>query len=399
MRKMKKILAFFAAMTMAVSASSCSFVADMVGRFFPNGYDSQSAELELEIVNIGDVKEIKNVILMIGDGMGPNQIKMGELYKKEALFMQKFPYSTKVETCSANSDVTDSAAAATALATGVRTDNGKVGMDALGTRLDTIVDSAKEHGKSTGILATEELHGATPMGFSGHSLSRGESLELLQSAAESSNVNLFASYTLGESHKKIFTDAGYKEMATADEISEATEEKIFGTYKIRATALSMSEDMGILAFDRLVTEALEYLSKDEDGFFLMAEGSHIDHGGHNNDIAYMLNELVAFDDAVKAAVEWADKRDDTVVIVTADHETGGLILSRNATKDNLFEFNGQGEYANFQWTTKGHTNTDVYCFINGANVDFSKYSFGSLERIQNTDIFQIMKKMIIKGTV
>ena len=153
---------------------------------------------------------------------------------------------------------------------------------------------------------------------------------------------------------------------------------------------------GAIAFDRVVYEALEYLSKDEDGFFLMAEGSHIDHGGHSNDISYMLRELLAFDDGVKAVLEWAKDRDDTVVIVTADHETGGLELYGDITEETLFELDETGyrTYKNFEWTTTGHSATDVYCFVNGADIDFASYSFGTDERIKNTDIFQIMKDLL-----
>ena len=163
----------------------------------------------------------------------------------------------------------------------------------------------------------------------------------------------------------------------------------------------MSANANRMAFDRVVTEALEYLSKDEDGFFLMAEGSHIDHGGHNNDMTYMLSELLAFDDAVQAVLEWAKDRDDTVVIVTADHETGGLELKESAfTALNFLETvsnDGGMTYTpvHYQWTTTSHSATDVNCYINGANIDFRNYSFGVSGRIKNTDVFEIMKSLMV----
>ena len=342
-----------------------------------------------------DVKHAKNVILMIGDGMGPQQIKAGELYKGESLTMQNFPYMTKVETISKSDTITDSAAAATAMATGVRTTNGIVGKDSGYTDLETIVDIAHSLGKRTGVIATEELYGATPMGFSGHADTRGDRETLLTSAATSSNVDLFASSTITEEYQNIFTSAGYQLLADADDISESTAEKVFGSYVIPAVAEAMSADGNVVAFDRLVTEALEYLSQDKDGFFLMAEGSHIDHGGHNNDICYMLEELLAFDAGVQAALEWAKGRDDTVVIVVADHETGGLEVDSLATHEEVLEtYQNGGAGAWYFWTTTGHSATDVNCYINGANIDFTKYSFGKKSRIKNTDVFEIMKSLL-----
>lgn len=394
---LKKWFALAAAGMMACSMTSCAdIVSKVTGMFGGNSQSENSVEEETnQPIILKNVTEAKNVILMIGDGMGPQQIKAGEVFKGEQLAMQGFPYKTTVETCSASAQITDSAAAATALATGVRTTNGVVGMDTELNELTTIVDIAHGLGKSTGILATEELYGATPMGFSGHASARGKSYELIQSAADSSNVNLFASYVIAPQYQSILQEAGYEKIDNVDAISEATSDRIFGSYAIEAGQESMTANGSITAFDRLVTEALEYLSEDPDGFFLMAEGSHIDHGGHNNNICYMLEELIAFDDAVQAVLEWAKDRDDTVVIVTADHETGGFILDGDATHEDLqsvYENGGMGGC--YMWTTGGHTATDVNCYINGADIDFKEYSFGTNGRIKNTDVFEIMKFLV-----
>ncbi len=391
-KTMKQWLALVSAGVMTLSMASCSDLAGKLSGIFGG---ETSVEEDGPII-LKEVTKAKNVILLIGDGMGPNQIKAGALFKDEPLTMQGFPYMTKVETRSESDYITDSAAAATALATGIRTYNGMVGQDSDGNNLETIVDIAASLGKRTGIIATEELHGATPMGFSSHAANRGETSTLIKTAAENSNVNFFASYHIKPAYQKAFTDAGYEKIEEADKISEATSDKIFGSYWIKAEAESMSGDPACLAFDYLVTEALEYLSKDEDGFFLMAEGSHIDHGGHNNNFRYMMDELLAFDDAVKAALNWAKDRDDTVIIVTADHETGGLELPEDVTHDGMvvaYEVFGESPY--YTWTTSGHTATDVNCYINGADIDFSKYSFETDERIKNTDVFEIMKSLMV----
>ena len=343
-----------------------------------------------------NVAQAKNIILLIGDGMGPVHIEAGEILRGEKLAMQKFPYMTKVETCSVYGDITDSAAAATALATGVRTENGVVGKDINNNDLQTIVDIAASLGKRTGIIATEELSGATPMGFASHADARGQAVTLLEGAAESSNVNLFASHVIADKYIKLFTKQGYEKVEFAEEISDSKAEKVIGSYLIPADYASMKAEGPYVAFDRLVTEALDFLSKDEDGFFLMAEGSHIDHGSHNNEITYMLEELLAFDDGVQAALNWAKNRNDTVVIVTADHETGGFVLEQipdHALMVDIFE-NGKNDMGwgdVYDWLSTGHTATDVNLYINGADIDFAQYSFGTKDRVKNTDIFQMMK--------
>ena len=344
---------------------------------------------------LDNVTKAKNVILLIGDGMGPNQIKAGNLYKGDDLYLESFPYQTMVETNNALGELTDSAAASTAMATGTRTLNKYVGLTAELEELTTIVDIASGMGKRTGIIATEELTGATPMGFAAHAESRNNKKDLLKSAAATSNVNFFASYTMQFAYQDIIEDAGYTKIADVDAISDCTAEKAFGTYLIKAAAETMSAEAASVAFDRLLSETLDYLSQDEDGFFLMAEGSHIDHGGHDNDLKYMIDELLAFDNAVHAATSWAKEHGDTVVIVTADHETGGLQLTEGITEDNMREaYETKGESPYYSWTTTGHTPTDVYCFINGADIAFENYSsFNDKYRIKNTDIFKIIQAL------
>ena len=347
-----------------------------------------------EPIILQNVTQAKNVILLIGDGMGPNQIKAGNLYKGQSLCLENFPYQTLVETNNTLGELTDSAAAATAMATGVRTVNKVVGMTEQLQPLTTIIDIASGLGKRTGIIATEELSGATPMGFASHAENRDNKRDLLKTAATTGNVNLFASYTMQPSYQDIFVDAGYTKVTDVDEISNCTADKVFGTYLIEADAEPMSANIASVGFDRLLTEALEYLSKDEDGFFLMAEGSHIDHGGHDNDLKYMLDELLAFDMGVQAVLEWAKDRNDTVVLVTADHETGGLQLTDGVTEKQMREaYASNGESSCYAWTTTGHTSTDVKLFINGADICFDSYSFGDKYRVKNTDIFKMVQSL------
>ena len=160
-----------------------------------------------------------------------------------------------------------------------------------------------------------------------------------------------------------------------------------------AGADSMTVDEMVLSLDGLVSEALDYLTKDKDGFFLMVEGAHIDHGGHQNSIEYMLAELLAFDDAVKYATEWAKKRGDTLVMVTADHETGGLWVNEDAKYGELFEYDYDlGKYVNYSWSSDSHTATHVCLFVYGDEINFAEYSaIGNASLIKNIDVFRIAK--------
>lgn len=361
----------------------------------------QKSEEPYTPIILENVQKAKNVILLIGDGMGKEHIKAGSLYKGKDLVMQGFPYRVDVETVNVNGEVTDSAASATALATGMRTINGHVGLNANGVKIaETIVDIAAAAGKATGVITTEYLYGATPMGFSAHCDSRSRYGALLDSACSSSNVNLFICDRMGTYRDKI-TGNGYTLLLDeTDKISEMSESKVAALSKIDPKAKSMSIGEDGSAFDRLVTEALEYLSKDPDGFFLMAEGAHIDHGGHANDMTYMLEELFSFDEGVKAVLKWAKDRKDTVVLVTADHETGGLNVKEGfakGTMNKMVSLDGGMTYVHeyYEWTTTSHSDRDVYCYINGADIDFSAYSFASNDRIKNTDVFQIMKSLLV----
>lgn len=338
----------------------------------------------------GALSNVKNVIIMIGDGMGPNQVKAGGIKKGEPLHIQTITQTTYSATASANNAVTDSAAGGTALATGVRTNNGYVGMSPNGEELTTVMDIALKKGKRTGVVTTDVLSGATPMDFAAHNKDRNASSALLKSAADS-GVNLFVSNT-GDSIAKFTDEEGnvYTDIENVEDISETQSDYVIGDYSISASAPSMTANTGSgVAFDKVVRESLEYLSKDPDGFVLMAEGAKIDKCGHSNDFNGMIKELLAFDDAVKVTMDWADERDDTIVIVTADHETGGLQIAENATKENLS--------SSYQWTTTNHTDADVYCKVYGREIDFEGFSSeGRAGRIKNIDVFE-MAKIFVNG--
>ena len=391
---MKKIVKWTATLLSFALLSTGSLVA-CGGDSGNDGGQTPSGPIVLEAT------EVKNVILFIGDGMGPEQVKFGEIMKESKLSFQNFPYSTTVDTDSLDSlgnyTTTDSAAAATALATGVSTINGRVGIGpTTEAPLETIMDVAQALGKSTGVITTEGLNGATPMGFSSHALNRNLERNLLEEAAKNSGINFFASDATDDLN--CFTKAGYSVIAGLDMYEAVKEdEKIYCNMMIRA---GVNEDNEIYeTFHETVNTALDFLSQDKDGFMLMAEGAHIDHGGHNNSIDYMVEELLAFDQGVQAALEWARGRTDTVVIVTADHETGDLHLREGITKYNYRDMETQNgfDYGTlyYYWGSTGHSSAHVGFYVNGKEIKFNRYSrFNDESLIKNTDVFTILKDLL-----
>ena len=369
--------------------------------FGGNTGDDSSISVEPGGKVVLNATEVKNVSLFIGDGMGPEQVKFGEMMKEEKLSFQEFPYSTTVDTNSldelGNYTTTDSAAAATALATGVLTINGRVGIGpTTETPLETIMDVAQALGKSTGVITTEGLNGATPMGFASHAVSRSLERNLLEEAANNSGINFFASDATDDLN--YFTKAGYSVIAGLDMYEDVKEdEKIFCNMMIKAGVDEENESYE--TFHETVNTALDFLSQDEDGFMLMAEGAHIDHGGHNNNIDYMVEELLAFDQGVQAALEWARGRTDTVVIVTADHETGDLHLRDGINKYNYRDMETENgfEYGTlyYYWGSTSHSDAHVGFYVNGKEIKFNRYSrFNDEGLIKNTDVFNILKDLL-----
>ena len=391
-KKIRFIASFLGALLLSVSV--------MTGCKGGSGKGESEAE-ESNGSIVLEASEVKNVILFIGDGMGPEQVKFGEIMKEDKLSFQEFPYSTTVNTNSLDGmggyTTTDSAAAATALATGVLTKNGRIGFGPdRDVPLETIMDVAQGLGKRTGVITTEGLNGATPMGFSSHAVDRGLDRILLEEASKTSGINFFASDATNDSN--CFTKAGYSVISGLDTYDAVKEdENIYCNMMIKAGVDEDSEKYE--TFHETVMTALDFLSKDEDGFVLMAEGAHIDHGGHNNDIDYMVEELLAFDLGVEAALKWAKGRTDTVIIVTADHETGDLHLLDGITKDNYRDMkttNGfDYEKIYYYWGSTGHSDAHVGFYVNGKDIKFNRYSqFNDEGLIKNTDVFNIIKDLL-----
>lgn len=343
-----------------------------------------------------DVRKVKNLIIIIGDGMGYEHIKAGEL-----MYGTSFDFTDWVCT-DVNTDsydklsgnvkaLTDSAASATALACGKSTLNGYVGKDHNGNNLETILDIANRLGKSTGILTTDKMYGATPAGFSAHTNDRNKSSDIISSQLMS-DVNLLCSYTTTEavsSYDRIIQsgysycdDYRYKnDVLSADYAYCQFNLEGFGS--------------GVNLCDAALF-SIDFLSKDSDGFVLMIEMAHIDKMSHNNNFDAMAGYVYSLNNTVNAVADWAARIGDTAIIVTADHETGGLKVSDDQSAySNKVEGKG-GNLFSYEWSSKNHSRSNVGCFIYGFDVDYSKFKiYKSDNLIKNTEIFSMMKSLIM----
>ncbi len=384
----------------------------------------------------------KNVILLIGDGMGFPQLgaARAELagwnlsdYAKTELHMDNMEQTGYVTTFSANSFVTDSAPAATAMATGNKTNNGVIGQDATavqykkdGENLTTILELAEEAGLSTGLITTTRITHATPAAFYAHVDNRDNESEIADQLLES-DVDVVLggglSYFVGKNetdpvgkkskrgdNRNLIDEFIAKEYVfvyngTAFQGVDSNEtEKLLGLFETshmqyELERLASTEKDPSLA--NMTEKAIAILSKNPKGFFLMVEGGRIDHASHARSLNNATMDTLAFDDAVRTALDFAEKDNDTLVIVTADHECGGLVLQ----PENLDEYEAGGlkpVFASGTTKTLGprydfitemeeatHTAVDVPVMASGPGAE--KVSQG---RMDNTEIFVIMKEAL-----
>ena len=379
-----------------------------------------------------DYSRYKNVILFIGDGMGPNHVDAGGIYLGENLCFdvtdenwtyhaysntdsrtsQAFPidetkslirpdlnktlydgtpspYDPNV-TLGTSGDLTtytDSAAGGTALATGVKVTNGRIALDIDGKPLENLVEVAKGLNKKTGVITSDEINGATPSSFLVHVPSRHETSDILKGIASSdADLVMGKASSVYKDNKDWYNDLystnGYNVFNQKDDISSTTN-KVMGIFQ----GVASKDDPRIPSLRELTIYALDYLDNEE-GFFLMVEGANIDKQSHSNQAKLMLNELLGFNEAIEAAMQWASGRDDTLMVVTADHETGGLYYDHtNSNQTNIVD--------NIKWLSMNHSRTRVDIAVYG-NIDeyIGKYgnNFGTLEGLpywDNTDVFKL----------
>ncbi len=318
----------------------------------------------------------KNVILLIGDGMGPNQVAMARQSKGSALNMESMQYKGTFSTANVDGGVTDSAAAGTALACGIKTKNGMVGMNAAKNTLPNIREYFADLGKKTGLVSTATITDATPAAFGAHVENRS-SQNIIAIQFIKNNIDLImgggAKY-FSSDLLELATEKGYTHITTKQQLLSTNSSKILGLFCEGGFPLyhnnGYTADMPTL--EQMTSKSIEILNRSTKGFFLMVEGAAIDSTGHSNLIDENITETLEFDKAVKIALDFAARDGNTLVIVTADHETGGL------------KFNA--EEKSFYFTSAGHTSANVPIFASGTGA--SKFT-GDMK---NTDLsFKIME--------
>ncbi|MDW7760357.1 MAG: alkaline phosphatase [Acidobacteriota bacterium] len=305
----------------------------------------------------------QNVILLIGDGLSVAAVSAARLRKGGAegrLHMDRMPVAGFVRTTAANDLITDSAAAATAMASGFKTNNGMIGMTPDGRKVLSIMKAAMDRGMAAGLVATSSITHATPAAFAAHVPSRNMETEIAANFI-SAGVNLLFGggrrFFLPETPDGGKRDdgrnllqearaAGYDVCLTPKEAAAAESRKILGLFAHGAMDMTASD----ISLADMTSLAIEKLRGRGRGFFLMVEGSQIDWEAHDNIPDRMIEEILDFDEAAGRALDFAAKDRRTLVIATSDHETGGLVIL-DGTPDG-----GEIEVA---WASTGHTGATV----------------------------------------
>ena len=325
--------------------------------------------------------EANKVVLFIGDGMGDNHIKTTSSYLEKDIFFTSFETSGHCTTYSnAILAPTDSAAAASALSTGQKFYNKEVARHK-GKDIVTISELAAAKGYGVGIVTTDSLSGATPASFSSHANKRGDSDEIIKGQI-SSNIKLFlgGGKSTYDSYRNGFEHAGYT--YTSDYSNLSTEnDKIIGSF---ANVEANNGTNETPTLEMLTKFALKYMETNcPDGYFLMIEGAHIDKRSHDNDIFGMVEYLGNFDNSIKYAYDTIGNNEKTAIIVTADHETGGL----NYTGQTKSQIN------NKMYTRWGHSSREVPYYIHLQNSNLKPENIFR-KVIDNTDIFRMCKSLL-----
>eukprot|EP00095_Tigriopus_kingsejongensis_P005888 maker-scaffold1398_size43383-snap-gene-0.1 protein:Tk05888 transcript:maker-scaffold1398_size43383-snap-gene-0.1-mRNA-1 annotation:"alkaline phosphatase" len=275
----------------------------------------------------------KNIILMIGDGMGISQITAGMYRNGNKLNLERCKVIGLIKTDSENNLITDSSAGATAFATGKKTKNGMISQ-AMKDSSDykTFIEYAEENKKATGIVVTSTVTHATPASFYAHFPRRYDANGPISEQFMKSGVEVLIGggrhyFENRKDGRNLLTELKGANYTVLDTMTESFDTKEIEKQPGKLIYTKGDEHPSRGPILPLATEkGLEILKKDPNGFFMLVEGSQIDWGGHNNDSEYIINEMLDFDNAIKKVLDFADKDGDTLVIITADHETGGYSI-------------------------------------------------------------------------
>ncbi|WP_316572570.1 alkaline phosphatase [Neobacillus sp. YIM B06451] len=305
----KKVLAFAAVTALALGALGIGLTVGADGTYKHNH------------------GKVKNVIFMIPDGYSASYATNYRWFKGKESQMDSILVGMH-RTYSADTEVTDSAAAGTAMATGVKTNNGMISTSPDGKKLTTILEAAEAGGKATGLVATSTITHATPAVFASHVPSRADEASIAPQLLENDvdvllggGKKYFPDSLIDQAKKKGYTYINNKSgLASASKLN-----KLIGLFADDALAPSLDRDeTNQPSLAEMTDAALNVLNKDKDGFFLMVEGSQIDWAGHDHDAAWAMNDVMAFEEALAKALAFAKKDKQTLVVVAGDHDTGGM---------------------------------------------------------------------------
>lgn len=326
----------------------------------------------------------KSVIYLIGDGMGLAHVSGAIASSAQPLALERATTIGLVKTSSANAYVTDSAAAGTALSSGVKTHNGVIGLDAAGNAVPSLFAYAAAAGKSTGLVVTSAVTHATPAAFVAHNKSRKNEFAIAEDflvAQPDVFIGGGRKFFEKREDERVLTDdlraKGYTVAYTLEEVLAAPAGRLAGLLAAEGLPAATAGRGPVLA--EATSKALQLLGRNPNGFVLMIEGSQIDWRSHGNDWAGALAEIQDFDSVIKIALDYAEAHPHTLVVITADHETGGLsLLGSKEDKQKMTQ----------NWSTKGHSGTlvPVYAYGEGAR------SFAGI--YENTDIFHRILKVL-----
>jgi alkaline phosphatase len=328
-------------------------------------------------------KHPRNIILLIGDGMGIGQITAGMYSNRNHLNLERCPVVGLIKTTSSDDLITDSAAGATAFSTGKKTYNGAIGVDADTVSQPTILEIAESQGMLTGLVATSEIIHATPASFIAHQYNR---LMYEEIAADflNTDIDLFIGggmkyFAKRRDKRNLLVEMREKGYFVRNEQFPLRKLEVPPNLKLAYFTADMKPDRKEKGRDYLPDAAefaTRFLSERSlnRGFFLMIEGSQIDWGGHANDEDYIISEVLDFDEAVGRVLDFAQQDKHTLVIITADHETGGFAINRGSEMGKL----------KTGFTTGGHTASMVPVFAYGPGAEL----FAGI--YDNTQIFHRM---------
>lgn len=330
----------------------------------------------------------RNIIFLIGDGMGLGHISAALYANDNSLNLEQFTHIGFQKTYSANDLITDSAAGATAFACGVKTYNGAIGLTADSAACETILEELQEQGYATGLIATATIVHATPAAFAAHQPIRVFYEEIAEDLAASGIDYLVGGGKryfdrrekderdlIREMEGKNYYVTNYLEHELKDLVPSPMSRFCY----FAADKHPLTKAAGRDYLPRAVSMGVSYLGRrSSTGFFLMAEGSMIDWGGHSNDGELVIEETKDFDRAVKEALNFARRDGETLVIVTADHESGGMALNPGSSFESV----------NASFTTNGHTAAMVPVFAYGPGAELFEGIY------ENTEIYYKMRQAL-----